>query len=298
MSAVPNEVGTNKAVVTCALTGVLTNPAQHPVPVTPAEMAAEARRAFEAGATVMHCHFRDQRPGLGYLPTWDPEIVAEICDAIRAACPGVVLNLSTGVVGPDISGPAACLVRVKPEMAALNSGSLNYLKLKTNGDWAWPPMLFDNPVDKVQAFLDVMNPLGVVPECECFDTGILRSVGLFEGNGMLHSPVHVSLVMGVASGMPAKASWLPLLVEEMKPGTAWQTILIGREEVWAVHRRAAELGGQLRTGVEDTFYLPDGSKTTGNGPLIEALVKVARECGREPATPTEARAILGVRATA
>jgi uncharacterized protein (DUF849 family) len=106
----------------------------------------------------------------------------------------------------------------------------------------------------------------------------------------------VSLVMGVASGMPAKASWLPLLVEEMSPSTAWQTILIGRQEVWAVHRRSAELGGHLRTGLEDTFYLPDGSKASSNGPLIEALVRVAREAGREVASPAEARAILGVKA--
>ena len=282
-----------KVVVTCALTGVLTNPAQHPVPVTPAEMAAEARRAFDAGATIMHCHVRDQRPGMGFLPTWAPDVVAEICDAIRAACPGVVLNLSTGVVGPDISGPRACLERVKPEMAALNSGSLNYLRLKANGEWAWPPMLFDNPVEKVKSFLDVMNPLGIVPECECFDTGILRSVVMFEQSRMLPAPAHVSLVMGVASGMPAKASWLPLLIEEMSPGMAWQTILIGREEVWPVHRRAAELGGNLRSGVEDTFYLPDGRKTTGNGPLIETLVRYARECGREPATVAEVRALLG-----
>jgi uncharacterized protein (DUF849 family) len=284
----------NEVVVTCALTGVLTNPAQHPVPVTPEEMAAEARRAFEAGATVMHCHFRDQRPGMGFLPTWSPDVVAEICDAIRSACPGVILNLSTGVVGPDISGPAACLRRVVPEMAALNAGSLNYLKTKANGEWAWPPMLFDNPVEKVKAFLDVMLPLGIVPECECFDTGIVRSVAMFEKNGLLPAPVHVSLVMGVASGMPARADWLPLLLDELNPGTAWQTILIGREEVWPVHRRAAELGGHLRTGVEDTFYLPSGEKTAGNGPLIEALVRVAREVGREPVGPERARVLLGV----
>jgi len=294
MAIAATEVSSDKVVVTCALTGVLTNPAMHPVPVTPTEMADEARRAFEAGATVMHCHFRDQRPGMGFLPTWEPEVVAEICDAIRAACPGVVLNLSTGVVGPDIKAPAACLERVRPEMAALNAGSLNYLKIKSNGEWAWPPMLFDNAVEKIAAFLQVMNSLGVVPECECFDTGILRSVVMFEQAKLLRAPAHVSLVMGVSSGMPAKASWLPLLLEEMSPGMAWQTILIGREEVWPVHRRAAELGGNLRTGVEDTFYLPDGSKTSGNGPLIEALVRVAREAGRTPANPDEARALLGI----
>ncbi len=283
-----------KAVVTCALTGVLTNPMQHPVPVTAAEMAAEARRAFEAGASVMHCHFRDQRPGMGVFPSWEPDVVAEICDAIRAACPGVIINMSTGVMGSDISGPLACLERVVPEVAALNSGSLNYLKLKTDKTWAWAPLLFDNPIEKIQGYLTVMNALGIVPECECFDTGILRSVVMFEQAGLLRSPVHASLVMGVASGMPAKASWLPLLIEEMSPGMAWQTILIGREEVWPVHQRAAELGGHLRTGVEDTFYLPNGQKTSGNGPLIEALVRIAREAGRQIASPAEARAILGV----
>jgi 3-keto-5-aminohexanoate cleavage enzyme len=285
-----------KAVVTCALTGVLTNPAQHPVPVTPAQMAAAAKEAFDAGASVMHCHFRDQRAGMGFLPTWDPEVVHEIASAIRGACPGVILNFSTGVVGEDISGPVACLERSRPEMAALNAGSLNYLKARSSGTWAWPPMLFDNPVEKVERFAAVMRRLAVVPECECFDTGILRSVGMYRQVGLLEDPLHISLVMGVASGMPARASWLPLLLEEMPSGAHWQAIVIGRQEVWPVHRAAAELGGHLRTGVEDTFYLPDGSKTSGNGALIEALVATAREVGREIASPAEARALLGVRA--
>ena len=284
----------DKVIVTCALTGVLTNPAQHPVPVTPEQMAAEAKRAFDAGATIMHCHFRDQRPGMGYLPTWDPAVAGAICDAIRAACPGVIINMSTGVFGDDISGPVACLERVRPEMAALNAGSLNYLKLRRNGQWAWPPMLFDNPVGKIEAFVAHMKRLDVIPECECFDTGILRSVAMFQGAGILAPPVHVSLVMGVASGMPARSSWLPLLVDEMTPETEFQTILIGREEVWPVHRASAELGGNLRTGVEDTFYLPDGAKAEGNGPLIEALVAVARDVGREPMTAAETRAHLGL----
>jgi uncharacterized protein (DUF849 family) len=286
------------AVVTCALTGVLTNPAQHPVPVTPEQMAKQAREAFDAGATIVHCHFRDQRPGMGFLPSWDPAVAGAICDAIRAECPELIINMSTGVVGPDISGPVACLERVRPEMAALNAGSLNYLKIKSDGTWAWPPMLFDNPVEKVAKFVEAMRRLDVVPECECFDTGIVRSVAMFEQAKLLQAPIHVSLVMGVASGMPAKASWLPLLVEEMTPTTEWQTILIGRQEVWPVHRKAAELGGHLRTGLEDTFYLPDGSKAASNGPLIEALVKVAREVGREPASPAEARRVLGLGAKA
>ena len=283
-----------KAILTCALTGVLTDPQQHHVPVTPEEMAAEARRAFDAGATIMHCHFRDQRPGLGRMPTWDPQVAADICAAIREACPGVIINMSTGVVGDDISGPVACLDAVKPEMAALNAGSLNYLKLRRNGQWAWPPMLFDNSVAKIEKFIAAMDAHRIIPECECFDTGIVRSVAMFARRGMLGEQPHVSLVMGVASGMPAKAAWLPLLIDELPENAEWQAIVIGRSEVWDVHRRTAELGGNLRTGLEDTFYLPDGEKATSNGQLIEALAKTARAAGRSVASPAEARALLGL----
>jgi 3-keto-5-aminohexanoate cleavage enzyme len=282
------------AVVTCALTGVLTNPSDHPVPVTPKEMAQEARRARDAGATVVHLHFRNQEPGMGFLPTWDPDICAEIVDAIRAEVPELLINSTTGVIGPDISGPLGVLERIKPEIAAMNAGSLNYLKTRSGGRWAWPPMVFDNPVEKVEAFLSAMYRLNIVPECETFDTGIVRSIDLFRQVGLLRDPVHVSLVMGVASGMPAKASWLPLLIEELPKGAHFQTILIGRQEVWPVHRKSAELGGNVRTGLEDTFYLPDGSKAKSNGELIEALVKVVRETGREPATPAQARAAFGL----
>ena len=288
----------DKAVVTCALTGVLTDPERFPVPVTPEEMADAAEQAWNAGASVVHCHFRMQEPGMGRMPTWDPDVVETIVDAIRARCPEILINMSTGVFGSDISGPVACLRRVEPEVAALNSGSLNYLKTRRDGSWAWPPMLFDNPVDKVARVIEVMDELGIVPECECFDTGIVRSIPMFEATGLLKPPTHVSLVMGVASGMPAKAEWLPLLVSELNEGSHWQAIVIGRTEVWDVHRACAEQGGHVRTGLEDTFYLPDGSKADNNGALIEALVTCVRDAGREPATADEARAILGVPARA
>lgn len=281
----------NKCVVTCALTGVLTNPKQHPVPVTPEEMAIEARRAADAGAAIVHCHFRSQTLGMGHLPTWDLQEVSSVVDAVRAAAPGIIINMSTGVPGMEISGPLACLRKCKPEMAAMNAGSINYLKLKNDGSWAWPPILFDNPVEKIRQFLDVMYEENVVPECECFDTGIVRSVGLYEKTGLLRKPVHVSYVMGVASGMPADPELLPILNKQLLPGALWQTIVVGREDVWKLHRRAAELGGHVRTGLEDTFYLPSGEKAVSNGPLIEQLVKIVRETGREPANFEEARKI-------
>ncbi len=284
----------DKAILTCALTGVLTDPAQHPVPVTAAQMAAAAREAFDAGASIMHVHLRRQEPGMGRFPSWDPAVAAEIDTAIRAACPGVIINLTTGVMGPDISGPAACIRAVRPEIAACNAGSLNYLKIKENGQWAWPPMLFDNQVEKVKAMIDVMNETGTRPEFECFDVGIVRSVEMYQKAGMADY-LEYNFVMGVASGMPVDADLLKLLVKYRKQGTTWQTTLIGREEIWAVHQATADLGGMLRTGVEDTFYLPGGERTSGNGQLIEALALCARNAGRAVASPAEARQMLGLK---
>jgi uncharacterized protein (DUF849 family) len=285
---------TDKAIITCALTGVLTDPAKHHVPVTPDEMAEAAEQAWNEGATIVHCHFRNPEPGMGAWPTWELESVGAILDAIKERVPGIIINMSTGVGGPDISGPTACLEAFKPEMAACNAGSLNYLKLRSDGTWAWPPNLFDNPVEKVQRFLDVMTANGIVPEFECFDTGIVRSVALYKKAGMFEGDPHISLVMGVASGQAAKPEWLPLLVDEMLPGTHWQTIAVGREEVWHLHRRALELGGNVRSGLEDTFYLPNGDKARNNGELVKALADIVREVGREIASADEARQTLGM----
>ena len=289
-------MSTDKAIITCALTGVLTNPQQHPVPVTPEQMAAEARDAYNAGASIMHVHLRSQEPGQGHMPSWDPDVASRICSAIRATCPGVIINLTTGVVGKDISGPLACIERVRPEIAACNAGTLNYLKIKDNGEWAWPPMVFDNPVAKVKQYLDVMAATGTHPEFECFDVGIVRSVAMYLKAGMFTGVPEVNFVMGVASGMPCDVDLLALLPRYAPPGAVWQTTLIGRAEIWPVHQKTADLGGNLRTGLEDTFYLPGGERARGNGVLVQALAACARNAGREIATPAEARQRLGLHA--
>jgi uncharacterized protein (DUF849 family) len=283
-----------QAIITCALTGVLTDPKQHPVPVTPEEMAREAKAAFDAGAAIMHVHFRQQAPGKGHLPSWEPEVATTIMQAIRDACPGVILNQSTGTMGPGIKGPLACLEAVKPEIAACNAGSLNYLKTKTDGSWAWPPRLFDNPVDKVRAYLEVMAKTNTKPEFECFDSGIVRCVEMYVKNGIYRGRPQYNFVMGVESGMPADPDLLPILQKLLLEGCGWQVTAIGRANIWALHQRAAELGGHLRTGLEDTFYLPDGAKARSNGPLVEALAACARRAGRQVASPAEARAMLGL----
>ena len=285
-----------KAVVTCALTGLLTDPAKFNVPVTPQEMADAAEQSYNAGASVLHCHFRDQGQGMGAFPTWDLKTVGDILSAIKERVPDIIICMSTGVLGDDISGPVGCLETFKPELAACNAGSLNYLKIRKDGNWAWPPALFDNPVEKIKKFLDVMTAGKIVPEFECFDTGIVRSVRMFKANAMFDGEPHVSFVMGVDSGMPANPDLIAILKEELLENSHWQVIATGpgREKIWNLHRRCLELGGDVRTGLEDTFYLPNGDRANDNGRLVEALVNIAREVGREPASPAEARQMLGL----
>ena len=282
----------DKAIITCSITGVLTDPTQHHVPVTPEQLAQEARRAYDAGASVVHVHFRKQEEGKGHLPSWEPEVAKACVDAMRAACPDIIINQTTGVVGPNYQGPLDCLRATRPEMAACNAGSLNYLKVRSNGQWAWPPMLFDNQPAKVQDFLDVLAETNTLPEFECFDVGIVRCVGMYVETGMYKGLPEYNFVMGVESGMPADPDLLPILLKLKIKDAPWQTTLIGRSEIWPTHLRTAELGGHLRSGLEDTFYLPDGSKVTSNAPLIEQLARYARDVGREVATPQEARQIL------
>jgi uncharacterized protein (DUF849 family) len=288
----------NKVVVTCALTGVLTNPEKFTMlPVTPEEMAKSSQQAYDQGASIVHTHFRSQQPGLSAWPTWDLKEVGDILAAINSQVPDIIMNMTTGVVGDDISQPQACLEKFKPEMAACNAGSLNYLKIRKDGEWAWPPTLFDNPVEKIKAFADIMTANDIAPEFECFDTGIVRSVGMFKKSGMFKGAPHISFVMGVDSGMPGRPDLLPILIDELPEDAHWQVISTGpgREKVWDLHRACVELGGNVRTGLEDTFYLPNGDKAEDNGQLVEELVKIVREAGKEPATPAEARKILGIR---
>jgi len=259
-------------------------------------MADAAQQSYNAGASVLHCHFRDQGQGMGAFPTWDLKTVGDILSAIKERVPDIIICMSTGVLGDDISGPVGCLETFKPELAACNAGSLNYLKIRKDGNWAWPPALFDNPVEKIKKFLDVMTAGKIVPEFECFDTGIVRSVRMFKANAMFDGEPHVSFVMGVDSGMPANPDLIAILKGELLENSHWQVIATGpgREKIWNLHRRCLELGGDVRTGLEDTFYLPNGDRANDNGRLVEALVNIAREVGREPASPLEARQMLGL----
>jgi uncharacterized protein (DUF849 family) len=288
------ETDMEKAVVTCALTGILTDPKTYPAPATPEELAREAKRAADEGASVVHVHFRRLEPKLAHMPSWDPKVAAAVVAAIRDACPGIIINQTTGVVGDDISGPLKCLKATQPEIGALNAGSLNYLKTRADGTWASEPILFDNPVDKIRKFLQSMCAKGIEPEFECFDLGMVRTAAAIARNCGYVKPPKYNLVMGVESGMPADPELLRYVLRCLAEGSRFSVTAIGGKEIWPLHRRAAELGGDLRTGLEDTIHLPDGARAASNGHLVKALVEIAREAGRAIASPHEARAALGL----
>ena len=281
---------TQKVVVTCALTGVLTDPAQHNVPVTPEQMAREARAAYDAGASVVHVHFRQQGEGKGHLPCWDPAVAVEIAQAIRAACRASSSTSPPVWWARTFGGPF--IRAVKPEIAAADAGSLNYLKVRSDGRWAWPPMLFDNPVEKVAAFLQVMQQVDALPEFECFDVGIVRSVEMFVRSGLYAGHPDVNFVMGVESGMPADPALLPILIGLLPPGDVAGDSDRPRERLAA----ASTHGGARRQPAHRArgHLLParwtQGAQQwrTDRSDRRPSRAPAGREC----ATPAEARRIL------
>ena len=280
----------DKVVVTCALTGVLATRKQCPwVPYTPVEIADEARRAYEAGAAVVHIHARTDEGG----PTYEPAVYARIAEEIRKRCP-VILNFSTGGAGP-MEGRVAHIAQVKPPIGALNMGSMNYAKYSERRKEFVFDFVFENPFRDIAFLLEVMNGAGVKPELECFDVGHTNSVWPLIDKGLLRQPLQFSFIMGVLGGIRATAENLALQAREAPPGSAWEVIGISHEQ-WLMLGAALSLGGNVRVGLEDNFYL-DAKGTqmaASNGELVAKAVRMARDMGREPATVDEARRMLSL----
>jgi len=280
----------DKVVVTCALTGVLATRKQCPwVPYTPVEIAEEARRAYEAGASVVHIHARTDEGG----PTYEPAVYARIAEETRKRCP-VILNFSTGGAGP-MEGRVAHIAEVKPSIGALNMGSMNYAKYSERRKEFVFDFVFENPFRDIAFLLEVMNGAGVKPELECFDVGHTNSVWPLIDKGLLQQPLQFSFIMGVLGGIRATAENLALQAREAPPGSTWEVIGISHQQ-WRMLGAALSLGGNVRVGLEDNFYL-DAKGTqmaASNGELVAKAVRMARDMGREPATVDEARKMLSL----
>ncbi len=283
------EKGRDKVIVTVALTGVLATRKQCPaIPYTPAEIADEAKRAYDAGATVAHIHARDDNGG----PSFEASVFAAIRDEVRARCP-IILNFSTGNIGDD-TGPQEQTIReVQPEIAALNMGTMNYAKYSAKRKELVFDMVFPNPFAKIKRLLGAMNEAGVKPELECFDTGHTGSIWPLLDMGLLQRPMQFSFILGVLGGIPAGVDSLLMQARQVPEDSTWEVIGIGRGQ-WRLIGTALVMGGNIRVGLEDNFYLPNGEMAGSNGDLVAKAVQMTRDIGREPATIEEARQILSL----
>jgi uncharacterized protein (DUF849 family) len=279
---------TDKVIISAALTGAITTRAQCPaIPYTPDEIAAEARRAHDAGAAIVHIHARTDDG----LPDWRVETFARIKAAVGAACPEVIVNFSTGAVGVAREERIAHIAQVRPDIAALNMGSMNYAIYSAAKKQFYHDHVFANPFSDIIYFLEAMNVAGVRPELECFDTGHIGNTAPLIDLGLLKPPYEFSFIMGVLGGIPATAENLANQKRNLPPDSTWQVIGIQRRQ-WAMIAAGLTLGGNIRVGLEDNFYLPDGSMARSNGDLVAAAARMARDLGKEPATVAETRALL------
>jgi 3-keto-5-aminohexanoate cleavage enzyme len=282
-------------VIVCSISGSLANREQCPaIPYTPEEYAAESRRIVDEGGTMIHIHARKPDG----TPSYEVEDFQAISDAIRGECgDDVIINFSTGAMGVPIEKRIEYLRACLPEVAALNMGSMNYAKYsKRRKDFVFKAV-FENSFDTIIEFLTAMKELGIKPEHECFDSGHVANLDPLVDMGLLEPPLQISLVMGVTGGIRPTPRNVTLMSDQIPGGpegsNQWQVIGISRDQ-WKLLASSLVLGGNVRAGVEDNLYLPNGEMCKSNGELIAKARQMAEDVGRRPASVAEARELLGV----
>jgi 3-keto-5-aminohexanoate cleavage enzyme len=281
-------------VISCSISGAIANRDQCPaIPYTPEEYAAEARRAVEEGASQIHIHARTPDG----TPSYEIEDFRAITEAILAEVGDVIVNYSTGAIGIPTEKRIEYLRALRPDVAALNMSSMNYAKYsKRRKDFVFKAV-FENSFDTIIEFLTAMRELGIKPEHECFDAGHVANLDPLIDMGLLEPPLQISLVMGVNGGIRPTARNVALMSEQIPGGAEgenqWQVIGISRDQ-WKLLGSSLVLGGNVRAGLEDNLYLPNGEMAKSNGELIAKARQMAEDVGRRAATVAEARELLGV----
>ncbi|AAM23981.1 3-keto-5-aminohexanoate cleavage enzyme [Caldanaerobacter subterraneus subsp. tengcongensis MB4] len=269
-----------KLIITAAICGAEVTKKHNPnVPYTVEEMVREALSAYNAGASIIHLHVRYDDG----TPTQDKERFREVIEAIKAKCPDVIIQPSTGGAVGMTAEERLQPVYLKPEMASLDCGTMNF-----GGD-----EIFVNTENMIIEFATKMNELGVKPELEVFDKGMIDTAIRLHKKGYIKAPMHFNFVMGVNGGISAEMRDFVFLKESIPPGSTFTATGIGRYE-FPVATMSILAGGHVRVGFEDNVYLEKGVLAKSNGELVEKVVRIARELGREIATPDEARKILGL----
>ena len=281
-------------IISCSISGVIANRDQCPaIPYTPGEYAAEARRAVDEGASQIHIHARKPDG----TPSYEVEDFQAITEAILAEVGDVIINYSTGAIGIPIEKRIEYLRACRPDVAALNMSSMNYAKYsRRRKDFVFKAV-FENSFDTIIEFLTAMKELGIKPEHECFDSGHVANLDPLVDMGLLEPPLQISLVMGVTGGIRPTPRNVTLMSDQIPGGpegpNQWQVIGISRDQ-WKLLASSLVLGGNVRAGVEDNLYLPNGEMCRSNGELIAKARQMAEDVGRRPAGVAEARELLGV----
>lgn len=268
-----------KLIITAALTGAEVTRAQQPaLPITPQEIAVAAEECVKAGAAMVHLHARHADGSA----TQDKETYRQIIAAIRRRC-DVIIQVSTGGAVGMTPQERLAPVTLAPEMATLSMGSVNF------GD----DVFMNHPAD-MEAFLRAMQERGVKPELEIFDSGMLSTASRWLEKGLLKSPLHVDFVLGLAGGMASTPQALLYLTQQLPAGSSWSVAGIGAAQL-PLGTLAILLGGHVRVGFEDNIYYRKGELASSNAQLVARMARISLELGRAVATPSEARAILGLK---
>jgi uncharacterized protein (DUF849 family) len=281
------------AIITCSISGAVASREQCPaIPYTPEEYAAEAKRAVDEGATMIHIHARTPEG----VPSFEVEDFRAITEAIRGAVDDVIVNYSTGAIGVPIEKRIEYLRELRPDVAALNMSSMNYAKYSERRKEFVFKAVFENSFDTIVEFLGAMNEIGIRPEHECFDSGHVANLDPLLDMGLLSEPLQIDCVMGVTGGIRPTPRNLAHMADQVPGGpdgrNNWGVIGISRDQ-WRLVATSAALGGNVRVGLEDNFYLPDGEMARSNGDLIARARRIVEDVGRRAATVEEARELLG-----
>ncbi|MGQ9748383.1 3-keto-5-aminohexanoate cleavage protein [Desulfosoma sp.] len=267
-----------KLIITVALTGNVPTKAMNPhVPTTPKEIARDVRQCADAGAVLFHVHARDNNQ----RPTLDIGRYKENLRRIKETAPEVILQLSTGARAGKDWEARANPVRLFPEMASFTTGSNNL-----------PGIVYENSPQFIEFLAGVFKETSVKPEIEVFEAGMINNALYLQRRGLIFPPLHFDFVLGAPGSMPGSVKNLMFLSESIPPGSTWSVAGIGKAEI-PLATAAFVMGGHVRVGLEDNLFMPDGSPAT-NVKLVEKVVRIARETGREIASPEEARRILSL----
>jgi 3-keto-5-aminohexanoate cleavage enzyme len=227
-------------------------------------------------------------------PSYDAAVFEAYKREIEARCP-VIINFSTGAVGLTKEQRINHILKTRPHIGALNMGSMNYSKYSAKRKEFVFSFGFSNPFDEIIFYLKSMNEVGVRPECECFDTGHVASLLPLLDMGLLKGPIDINIVLGVMGGAPATPDHLNFIATHLPPGAVWKTTPIS-QATWPLTAMALGMGGNVRVGLEDNFYLPSGEMVKSNGDLVAQAASMAKSAGRSIATVEETRQILGLAA--